>query len=726
MSPAKKCVAVALCSILLSLFSSTLHADEGMWLPMLLEQLNQNDMQMKGFKLTAQDVYSVNHTSMKDAVVQFGGGCTAEIISGKGLLLTNHHCGFGQIQSHSSVEHDYLTDGFWARNQSEELPNPGLTVTFIVRMEDVTERILKDVNSTMTEAVRDSIIRRNGSGIGKEAVKGTHYEAFLRPFYNGNQYFMFITETFRDIRLVGAPPSSIGKFGADADNWVWPRHTGDFSMFRIYANKNNEPADYSADNVPYTPKYFFPVSLKGEKEGDFTMVYGFPGRTMEYLSSGAINLIQNVSDPAKVSIRDARLAIMDKDMHESNQVRIQYASKQSNVANAWKKWSGEMYGLKRYNAIQRKLDYEKEFQGKVNQDPARFAGYATVLSRLSAAYDSIKLVQLNFDYFNEVAGGIEAIKYASGFEPLVKMSIKPKPDDSEIQKQVKAHLESAGAYFKDYNRPTDEKICAALLRMYYDHIPKEQQPAIFRKIESKYKGDFNQYSKEVYSQSIFASQEKITDFLKKYKASDVKKIRKDPVYMLMKSIYDLYFDHIYPAYSKQNERIAVLNRIYMKGQMDVMTGRKYYPDANSTLRVAYGKVGSFAPRDGVIYNWYTTLDGVMQKEDPAVDEFHVSPRLKELWTRKDYGQYADGNGELHVAFIANNHTSGGNSGSPVIDANGNLIGLNFDRDWEGTMSDEAFDPTFCRNISVDIRYVLFVVDKFAGAGYLVSEMKLVK
>ncbi len=727
MNRAKKCLTIAFCSSILSLFSiSELHADEGLWLPLLLEQLNQSDMQMKGFRLSAEDIYSVNHTSMKDAVVQFGGGCTAEIVSNQGLLLTNHHCGFSQIQSHSSLDHDYLTDGFWAKSQSEELVCPGLTVTFIVRMEDVTEKVLKNVSPGMSESSRDSVIRKAGAALGKEAIKGTLYEAFLRPFYNGNTYYLFITETFKDVRLVGAPPSSIGKFGADADNWVWPRHTGDFSMFRIYANKKNDPAEYAADNVPYTPKYFFPVSLKGEKEGDFTMVYGFPGRTMEYLSSDAINLIQNVSDPAKVNIRDVRLSIMDKDMHESNMVRIQYASKQSNVANAWKKWAGEMYGLKRNNAIAHKKEYEKEFQKRVDQDPARFKTYATVLSRLTAAYDSMKYIQLNFDYFNEVAGGIEAIKYAAGFEPLVKLCSVKTPDAAEIQKLQKMHSENAAPYFKDYNAPTDEKICAALLKMYSDNIPKDQQPLIFGKVETKYKGDFNAYAKEIYGKSMFTSKEKITAFLKNYKASDVKKIRKDPVYMMMRSLYDLYFGKIFPAYSKQNDRLAVLNRLYMKAQMEVMTEKKYYPDANSTLRVAYGKVDTYSPRDGVTYNWYTTLDGIMQKEDPAVDEFHVSPKLKELWVKKDYGQYADAKGDLHVAFIANNHTSGGNSGSPVIDANGNLIGINFDRDWEGTMSDEAFDLSFCRNISVDIRYVLFVVDKFAGAGYLVSEMKLVK
>ncbi|HEV7230260.1 MAG TPA: S46 family peptidase, partial [Bacteroidia bacterium] len=495
----KNSFAAACFAVIFFLSSLPARADEGMWLPLLLEQLNQADMQMKGFKLTAADVYSINHTSMKDAVVQFGGGCTAEVISGKGLLLTNHHCGFGQIQAHSTVNNDYLTNGFWAMKESEELPNPGLTATFIVRMEDVTEAVLKNVTPSMNEFSRDSVIRKNGSAIGKEAVKGTHNEAFIRAFYNGNQYFMFITETFRDIRLVGAPPSSIGKFGADADNWVWPRHTGDFSIFRIYANKKNEPADYSTDNIPYIPKYFFPVSLKGEKEGDFSMVMGFPGRTNEYLYSGAIDIIQNVSDPAKVGIRDIRLGIMDHDMKESNLVRIQYASKQSGVSNGWKKWEGEMYGLKRYNAIQKKKEYETEFQRRLEASQGKYHDYISLLPKLQVAYDSMKPIQLNFDYFNEIAGGIEAVKYAVTFENLVKLSSKEKPDDAEIQKEIKMLRAASAGFFKDYNRPTDEKICAALLKLYFEKIPVGEQPDIVKTIGIRQKGDFQKYTEEIYS-----------------------------------------------------------------------------------------------------------------------------------------------------------------------------------------------------------------------------------
>ncbi|MFI5149636.1 MAG: S46 family peptidase [Bacteroidia bacterium] len=697
-----------------------------MWLPLLLEQLNQKDMEMKGFQLKAEDVYSINHSSMKDGVVQFGGGCTAELISGKGLLLTNHHCGFGQIQAHSTLEHDYLLNGFWAAKAADELPNPGLTVTFIVRMEDVTARVLANMPASPSETVRDSIIKVNSVLAGKEAIKGTHYEAFIRAFYNGNQYFMFVTETFKDIRLVGAPPSSIGKFGADADNWVWPRHTGDFSIFRIYANKNNEPAEYSPDNIPYTPKYFFPVSLQGVQEGDFTMVYGFPARSNEYLCSKAVDLIQNVSDPARVKIRRTRLDVMDRDMRASEKVHIQYASKQSGVANAWKKWDGEMGGLARYKEIEKKRAQEALFQGKVNHSGDKFKAYTTLLPQLYAMYDSMKYIQLNFDCFNEVAGGIEAVRYCGGFENLLKASEQKSPVDADLKKQLQTVKDALPGFFKDYNMPTDQAICASLLKLYTTLVPESLQPGIFKIIRSKYKGDFDAYAAAVYSKSIFTHPDRLTKMLDSYKAGDAKKFRKDPVSLLTKSLYDMYFKDIIPTYTRLNKKLDVLNRQYMQAQLDVLPDKKYYPDANFTLRVAYGNIRPYEARDAVSYKWFTTLDGIMQKEDSTIEEFRVDPKLKSLWQKKDYGSFADKDGSLHVAFIANNHTSGGNSGSPVIDGKGRLIGLNFDRCWEGTMSDVAFDPSFCRNISVDVRYVLFVVDKIGGAGYLLEEMKLVR
>jgi hypothetical protein len=714
-------------SVIVSFISiPALQADEGMWLPFLLENMNQADMQAMGLKLTAADIYSVNHSSLKDAVVLFNGNCTGELISDKGLLVTNHHCGYGAIQKHSSVEHDYLKDGFWALKPEEELTNPGMSVTFIVSMEDISTQVLKQVQTGMTERVRDSIIHMNMMAYGKEIKRDSHYDYLIRSFYEGNQYFLIVTETFRDIRLVGAPPSSIGKFGSDADNWVWPRHTGDFSLFRIYANKNNEPADYAPDNIPYTPKYSFPISLKGEKEGDFTMVYGFPGRTNEYACSWAIDLLQNISNPAKVAIRDVRLKIMDEDMHVSDKVRIQYAAKQSGVANSWKKWGGEAYGLKHYNTIQRKQDYEKEFQKRVDANPAKFGAYSHVLKDLHRLYDSLSLFQLDVDYFNEISGGIEGIRYAAGFETLDKLCSASKPDTAAIHKQLKTLKAGIAGFFKDYNEPTDHKICAALLKFYLEKRPLALQPPVLQEMNEKFKGSLSMYTDMMYGKSIFVSEQKTKAFLDKFSPSDIRQLHKDPLYLLAESIRDLYSKRVAPICGKLNDEISLLSRLYMKGQMEVMTERKYYPDANLTLRLAYGKVAPYSPHDAVVYTWYTTLDGVMEKEDPNVDEFHVSPKLKELWKNKDYGQYADADGKLHVAFIATNHTTGGNSGSPVLDAYGNLIGINFDRCWEGTMSDEAFDPDICRNISVDVRYVLFVADKIGGAGYLVNEMKLVK
>lgn len=701
-----------------------LKADEGMWLPVLLKSLNESDMQSKGLKLSAEDIYSINKSSLKDAVVQFGGGCTAEIISDKGLLLTNHHCGYGQIQAHSTVENDLLTNGFWAMNQSQELPNPGLTVTFIVRMEDVTAKVLANVKSDMTDAEREKAVNEAIAVITKEVTSASRYGAFIRPFYYGNEYYMFVTETFRDIRLVGAPPSSIGKFGGDTDNWVWPRHTGDFSMFRIYANKNNEPADYSADNVPYKPKYVIPVSLKGAEENDFTMVYGFPGRTTEYLSSYAVDMIMNESDPAKVKIRETRLKILDEDMKASDKVRIQYSAKYAGLANYWKKWAGEINGLKKLDAINKKKAFEQELMQKINASDAGKTDYANLFSDFEKAYAQFRVLNKQRDYYVEGMLGIEAVNYALTFNETIDLLISGKKA-ADLQKNIDKLKADLPAFFKDYNAATDEKICAAMLKIVSENLDKSQQADLFDEISKKYKGDFTKYAKAVYSKTIFTSQEKmiavLNDMDKGYK-----KLMKDPVYKLMRSSYTKFYKDVRPQYNDMDAKIMTLNRRYMKAMRELATTKKYYPDANSTLRVAYGKVKGYYPKDGVFYNYYTTLNGLMDKENPLVDEFMVSPRLKELYEKKDYGQYADKNGELRVAFCASNHTTGGNSGSPVFNGEGQLIGTNFDRNWEGTMSDIMYNPDQVRNIVLDVRYTLFVIDKYAGAGYLLNEMKLVK
>ncbi len=699
-------------------------ADEGMWLPLFLKAMNESDMQSKGLKLSADDIYSINKSSLKDAIVHFGGGCTAEIISEQGLMFTNHHCGYGQIQAHSSVENDLLTNGFWAKSQAEELTNPGLTATLIVRMEDVTSKILENITIGMTEALREKKINEAMALIIKEATKDTHYGAYIRPFFYGNEYYMFVTETFKDIRLVGAPPSSIGKFGGDTDNWMWPRHTGDFSVFRIYANKDNKPAEYSKDNVPYKPKYVIPISIKGVEENDFTMVYGFPGRTTEYLSSFAVNLIMNESDPAKVKIREKRLSIWDADMKASDKVRIQYAAKYAGIANYWKKWDGEIRGLKKADAINKKILFEQDFLLKVNTDDDAKGKYGNLFSDLQKLHAEISPWNKQRDYHSEAIMGIEGVTVASYFLNLID-SLKTGKKATSFQKNLDKIKTDASALYKNYNAATDEKICAAMLKLFVDNIELSQRASIFLEIDKKYKGDFEKYAKDIYSKSMFVSEDKvmaaIADMDKNYK-----KVDKDPIFKLMRSCLTKYRSEISPKYAELDGKITILNRLYMKAMRELITTKKYYPDANSTLRVAYGKVEGYEPRDGVHYNYFTTLDGVMEKENPAVDEFVVAPKLKELYLKKDYGQYANKSGDLPLAFCASNHTTGGNSGSPVFNGDGQLIGTNFDRNWEGTMSDIFFNPDQVRNIVLDVRFTLFVIDKFAGAGYLLNEMKLMK
>ena len=701
-----------------------LKADEGMWLPIFLKAMNEADMQSKGLKLSAEDIYSINKSSLKDAIVHFGGGCTAEIISDQGLMFTNHHCGYGQIQAHSTVENDMLTNGFWAKSQSEELPNPGLTATLIIRMEDVTSKVLANVTPGMSDAEREKKVNEAIASIIKEATANTHYGAYIRPFFYGNEYYMFVTETFKDVRLVGAPPSSIGKFGGDTDNWMWPRHTGDFSIFRIYANKDNKPAEYSKDNVPYKPKYVIPISIKGIEENDFTMVYGFPGRTTEYLSSYAVNMIMNESDPAKVKIRETRLGIWDVDMKANDKIRIQYSAKYASLANYWKKWDGEMKGLKKADAINKKKLFEQDFLLKVNTDDAAKGKYGNLFSDFEKMYAEISIWSKQRDYHSEAIMGIEIVGVASYFYDVMEI-LNTGKKAADVEKYLNKINGEVNEFYRNFNAATDEKICAAMLKTYIDNIDKSQQASVFSEIQKKYKGDFKKYAKDLYSKSMFVSEAKVKaallDMDKNYK-----KIEKDPAYKLMYSCLSKYKKEVLPTYTDLDAKINTLNRTYMKAMRELVTTKKYYPDANSTLRVTYGKVNGYYPKDGVHYNYYTTLEGVMEKENPAVDEFIVFPKLKELYKNKDYGQYANKKGELPVAFCASNHTTGGNSGSPVFNAEGQLIGTNFDRNWEGTMSDIIYNPDQVRNIVLDVRFTLFVIDKFAGAGYLLNEMKIIK
>lgn len=718
-------------SIFLSLLSwilvINLRADEGMWLPNLLEGMTITDMKARGFKLSAEDIYSINNTSMKDAVCQFGGGCTAELISQKGLLLTNHHCGFGYIQMHSSVEHDYLTNGFWAMNQKEELPCPGLTAMFILSMEDVTNQVLSVVTSGMSEAERNSAIQKRMSELEKENTKGTSV-AMIRSFYYGNAFYMFLTETYSDVRMVGAPPIALGNFGGDTDNWVWPRHTADFSLFRIYADANNKPAAYSEKNVPYVPKKSFTINAHGVNAGDFTMVFGFPGRTTEYLSSYGVDLIANVSDPVKVQLRTIRLGIMAEEMAKSDVVRIQYAAKRNGTANAWKKWQGEMLGLKKNDAVGRKQRQEAEFTKRIAADNTLQAKYGTLLPDLKTTHVEIIPWQQGVDYMNEGALSIELVRYVYNYRKLVDLSKAEKKDQKEIDATVKALKNGLDGFFKDYDMNTDKRVAIAVCKEMEKGMAADKQPPVFKEVKTTQKGNWDKYFAKIYSKTMFVKKDRLKATLESYDASQWQTLASDPAYVLMEGLYDHFHKNIVPRFQQLNNEINRLNRIYMEAQMAVFKEKRFYPDANSTLRVAFGQITPYqdaTAKDGYMYNWYTTLDGLIAKDSKTIADYKVPQRMKDLYAKKDFGRYADPkDGKVHTCFIASNHTTGGNSGSPVIDANGNLIGTNFDRVWEGTMSDVNYDPDICRNITLDVRYTLFVIDKYAGAGYLLDEMQI--
>ena len=696
-------------------------ADEGMWLPFLLQQLNEKDMKKNGCKLSAKDIYDINNTSLKDAIVQFGGGCTAEVISDKGLILTNHHCGFASIAAHSSVDKDYLTNGFWAMNAGEELTNPGLTAMFIIRMEDVTAKVNMGVTAGLSEKELDALQQKNIKQITADVTKGTKYEAFIKPFFYGNQFILFITQTFKDVRLVGAPPSFVGKFGGDADNWMWPRHTGDFSVFRIYADKNNEPAEYAADNVPYKPKKSLTISMKGVNEGDFTMVYGFPGRTQEYLFSDAVDITMNESDPTKVALREKRLGIMNQYMKANDTTRIAYAANYASVANYWKKWLGEMQGLKKFDAVNKKIELEKKFLELLSSDPAEKEKFNKVFTDFHSLYTNYRVYQKQMDYYSECLLGINAISTARSVEKFIS-SLKGKTDD-EKQKEFTKTLENAERAFKIANQAMDKTICRAMLEMYVTGVDKKLRAPALDSLLNMYQYKYDVVTDKIYNECIFLNKDKYCSALKN---ASVSELESDMLYKLWKSISAYYNTNVIQPYSGIDAQLNTLYKQYIDKLTKIYRDKKFYPDANSTLRLTYGKVKGYKPRDGVVYTYYTTLDGMMEKENPNDDEFIILPKMKDLYNKKDYGKYADKDGTLHISFIATNHTTGGNSGSPVLNAKGELIGTNYDRVWEGTMSDIMYNPNICRNITLDVRYTLFVIDKYAGAGYLLNEMKLVQ
>ncbi len=687
-------------SLLLTLVTIPAIADEGMWLPVLIQQ-RIVDMQENGFKLTAEDLYSVNQASLKDAIVHFNGGCTGEIISDQGLLITNHHCGYSAIQSHSSLEHDYLKDGFWAMSLDEELPNKGLWVAFLVRMEDVTDKVLAGYNESMTEAQRDSIVKSNSATlINKAKAEGKSYKASVESMYYGNQYFLFIYQVYNDVRLVGAPPSSIGKFGGDTDNWMWPRHTGDFSLFRVYADKNNDPAEYSKDNVPYKPKRHFTISSKGVKEGDFTLVYGFPGRTQEYLYSDAVKYISDISNPHKINLRTLRLDAQKKYMDQDRKVRIQYSSKNASVSNSWKKWQGEMGGIIKLDAYEKKVAFEKEFAQWAADKPE----YNTLLDSFKEIYTALEPYSFARDYYNESIRVNEIISFASSLMTAKKREIDAAPI-----------IEN---FFKNYYQPIDYESFIALLSEYDKNVPADFKPQYYKDNIAKF-GSPKAWVDYIFENSALLTPESAQSLF----ASD--SLEADPACQFSSEMAKYNSQEVLSVIRDYESQLQLLYRAYMRGQMEFCEDKVFYPDANSTLRIAYGKIRGYSPADGVYYKPSSTIEGIMQKDNPEIFDYNIPQALRDIYASKDYGKWvSDAEGSVPVCFIATNHTSGGNSGSPVIDAEGRLIGINFDRVWEGTMSDVIYDADICRNISLDIRYALFIIDRLGGASHLIDEMTI--
>ena len=707
----------------LMLFCLLAKADEGMWMPQLIAALNISDMKKNGFKLTAEQIYSINKASMKDAVAIFGGGCTAEVISFQGLLLTNHHCGYSSIASLSSVKKDYLKEGYWAMNSKEELYCKDLTVTFIKRIEDVTSKILENLKPGYSEIQKDSAIKSNIKVQEAKAKEGSSYDAFIRPFFYGNEFYLFITETFKDIRLVGTPPESIGKFGDETDNWVWPRHNADFSMFRIYVNKENKPAEHSEENVPYKPAYSFPISLKGYEKGDFTMVYGFPGRTQEYLTSYAVELLVNQQDPIRVNLREKRLAIMDVDMKKNDTIRLMYASRYAGVANYYKKWGGEMLGLNKSNAIEKKQKFENQFLNSLSADVSKKEKYSNLFAQFKKTYQDYAPLSKQYDYYTECLMGIDAIRMIAPFQ-LLFAELKKKQDGKENKFDAR-FKEIPIVPFKNFNKETDKKLCMAMLEVYNKEVDKSLRPYYLDSLIIFYKGNIAALTEFLYSNSSFVDNTKAKQMFNDFE-KNAQLYERDPMYLLTMAITKHYQKTVIPQIGYYDLQINDLQKEYMKGLRENVKDKKFYPDANGTMRVSFGKVADYKPRDGVDYLHYTTIDGLVEKNKTGLEDFYVKPRLLELYEKKDFGPYVDKNGKLRIAFTGSNHTTGGNSGSPVLNAKGELIGTNFDRNWEGTMSDIMYNGSFCRNIILDVRFTLWVIDKYAGAGYLLNEMKLMK
>lgn len=712
---------ITLKSFLLTCFfnASSLVAQTGggMWIP---NQLNEKEMKEMGMKISSKQIFNTYNPSIKDAVAHFGGGCTSEVISPKGLLLTNHHCGYYSIQSHSTVTNDLLTHGFWASNYEEEKPNEGLKATFIVDIIDVTSQILLGISDNFTEQQRNIIIKNNINKISSTIKKEDYQNITILPFYNGNQYYAFITETYEDIRLVGAPPSSIGKYGSDTDNWMWPRHTGDFSLFRIYADKNNHPAKYSKDNIPYTPKYYLPISIKEKKENDFSFVYGFPGRTQEYLPASAIEQLLEITNPSRITLRNKSLKILDHAMRENKEIKIKYAAKYASIANGWKKWIGENQGLLKSNAIEKRKEYENQLveQSQINLDTKN--KNQSLVNALNDLYKNNSRYNKAYTYFNEVFySNSETFRMAYLVSNLLNAS------DQDFDKIKLRVIKNVSSIYKNYDSELDKKVSSKMLSMYSMNIEPRFQVAGHEDFEKE--SSCNIYLTDLWKNSYITRKKgDLISILSSDSKENIKyKLKDDAVLNFITPYIEMYRRKILPFHDDFDKKNDSLQRNYMNAQLKTFPSKKFFPDANSTLRVTYGKINGYTPKDGVYYKPFTTLSGVIEKYIPDDYEFNLPKKLITLYNQKNFGPYSQ-NGDIIVNYIATNHTTGGNSGSPAFDAHGNLVGLNFDRVWEGTMSDINYDPSICRNIMVDIRYILFIIDKYAGAQRLIDEMKIVK
>ncbi|WP_183906715.1 S46 family peptidase [Rufibacter immobilis] len=701
--------------------TSLARADEGMWLPLLIKRLNHVDMQKQGLQLTAEEIYNVNNASLKDAIVQFGGFCTGEFISKEGLLLTNHHCGYDAIAANSTPQDDILKNGWWAMTREQEKKNEGLFVDILVRMEDVTGQVLQGITPQTPEQERSKLVAERSKSLADAAKNNGQYVSYVRDFFNGNEFYMFVYERFSDVRLVGTPPESIGKFGGDTDNWMWPRHTGDFSMFRVYMAPDGKPATYSEKNVPYRPKHHLPISMSPVKEGDFSMVFGFPGRTTRFMTGAGLGMAVEQSNPSRIKLRERRLALMKEAMDASPADRLKLASEYASISNYYKYFIGQNEGIKRMKTLDKKAAEEKAFQAWADANADRKALYGNVLTDINASYAGQRSYNLSTIYRSEAALAAQLMAHAYQYTPLYNFLKEGNADKTKQQQLLNGYKEMNAEFYKNYVPSSDQRIFAELMQMYYNDVPKAQHGDIFKDLTSKHKGDFKKWAAEVYSKSLLSSEAKANAFLAN---PSLKVLESDPAFKVMRAVQVNYQQNILPKMTEYNAALARANRLFVAGLREMQPNRVFYPDANSTLRLTYGTVKDYEPRDGVQYKYYTTLAGLAEKEDPTNPEFIVPAKLMELYRQKDYGRYGQ-NGELRVGFITNNDITGGNSGSPVINGRGELIGLAFDGNWEAMTGDLVFDPEYKRCINVDIKYVLFVMDKFAGAGHLVNEMTLV-